>query len=51
MQQGFYTSFGRFVNREEALQIAKEANMVIPYNEETKHLVDTNEEAPEYYRY
>ena len=23
----------------------------IPYNEETKHLVGTNEEAPEYYRY
>ena len=29
----------------------KEANMVIPYNEDTKHLVGTNEEAPEYYRY
>lgn len=28
MQQGFYTSFGRFVNREEALQIAKEAGQV-----------------------
>ena len=25
--------------------------MAIPYNEETKHLVDTNEEAPEFYRY
>ena len=25
--------------------------MCIPYNEETKHLVGTNEEAPEYYRY
>ena len=24
---------------------------VIPYNEETKHLVGTTEEAPEYYRY
>ena len=24
---------------------------VIPYNEETKHLVGTKEEAPEYYRY
>ena len=23
----------------------------IPYNDETKHLVDTTEEAPEYYRY
>ena len=30
---------------------AKEANMVIPYNEETKHLVGTKDEAPEYYRY
>ena len=30
---------------------AKEANMVIPYNDETKHLVGTHEEAPEYYRY
>ena len=27
-QQGFYTSFGRFVNREEALQIAKDAGQV-----------------------
>ena len=25
--------------------------MAIPYNEETKHLVETNEEAPEFYRY
>lgn len=24
---------------------------IIPYNEETKHLVGTHEEAPEYYRY
>ena len=30
---------------------AKEANMVIPYNEDTKHLVGTCDEAPEYYRY
>ena len=30
---------------------AKEANMVIPYNDETKHLVGTKDEAPEYYRY
>ena len=27
-QQGFYTSFGRFVSREEALQIAKDAGQV-----------------------
>ena len=30
---------------------AKEANMVIPYNDETKHLAGTTDEAPEYYRY
>ena len=29
----------------------KEANMVIPYNEETKHLIGTTDEAPDYYRY
>lgn len=30
---------------------AKEADMVIPYNDDTKHLVGTTDEAPEYYRY
>ena len=30
---------------------AKEANIVIPYNDETKHLVGTTDEAPEYYIY
>lgn len=25
--------------------------MCIPYNDETKHLIGTNEEAPEYYKY
>ena len=30
---------------------AKEVNIVIPYNDETKHLVGTTEEAPEFYRY
>ena len=29
----------------------KDCNMVIPYNEDTNHLVGTTEEAPEYYRY
>ena len=28
-----------------------DANMIIPYNDDTKHLVGTTEEAPEYYRY
>lgn len=27
-QQGFYTSFGRFVNREEAMVIAKESGQI-----------------------
>lgn len=30
---------------------AKEANMVVPCNDDTVHLVGTNREAPEYYRY
>ena len=29
----------------------KDANMIIPYNDDTKHLVGTTDEAPEYYRY
>lgn len=29
----------------------KDANMIIPYNDDTKQLVGTTEEAPEYYRY
>lgn len=31
--------------------IGDSSNRVIPYSEETKHLVGTTEEAPEYYRY
>ena len=30
---------------------AKAANIVIPYNDDTKHLVGTCDEAPDYYRY
>ena len=29
----------------------KDVEMIIPYNEDTKHLVGTTDEAPEYYRY
>ena len=29
----------------------KDANMIIPYNDDTKHLLGTTDEAPEYYRY
>ena len=31
--------------------VSTNTNRVIPYNEETKHLVGTNKEAPEFYRY
>ena len=54
----YCTWFGDFVSEpahvknETPLIIgAKEADMVIPYNDETKYLVGTTEEAPEYYRY
>ena len=30
---------------------SKSYSMCIPYNDDTKHLVGTSEEAPEYYRY
>lgn len=29
----------------------KDCDMIIPYNDDTKHLVGTSDEAPEYYRY
>ena len=29
----------------------KDVEMIIPYNEDTRHLVGTTEEAPEFYRY
>lgn len=29
----------------------RDASMIIPYNDETKHLVRTSDEAPEFYRY
>ena len=29
----------------------KDTSMIIPYNEETKHLVGTKDEAPDFYRY
>ena len=56
--ESFNTWYGDFVaepshakNETPVIVGAKEANMVIPYNEETKHLLGTSEEAPEYYRY
>ena len=54
----YYTWYADFVaepshEKNEAPLIlgAKEANMVIPYNDDTKHLVGTTDEAPEFYRY
>ena len=54
----YYTWYADFVaepshEKNEAPLIlgAKEANMVIPYNDDTKHLVGTTNEAPEFYRY
>lgn len=42
--------FSHIVN-DEYLCIGSCYKCCIPYNDETKHLVGTNEEAPEYYRY
>ena len=56
--ESFNTWYGDFVaepshakNETPLILGAKEANMVIPYNNETKHLIGTTDEAPEYYRY
>ena len=56
--ESFNTWYGDFVaepshakNETPLILGAKEVNMVIPYNEETKHLLGTTDEAPEYYRY
>ena len=38
-------------NKTLCMCVMEEIAMVIPYNDETKHLLGTNEEAPEYYRY
>lgn len=56
--ESFNTWYGDFVaepshakNETPLILGAKEANMVIPYNDDTKHLVGATDEAPEYYRY
>ena len=38
-------------NKTLCMCIMEDMGMVIPYNDETKHLVGTTEEAPKYYRY
>ena len=42
---------GEFFTYKYATIGGKDYKYCIPYNKKTKHLVDTNEEAPEYYRY
>lgn len=55
---GYTTWFADFVSRAgtaydriPCLMSKEDSDMIIPYNEETKHLVGTTDEAPEYYRY
>ena len=38
-------------NKTLSMCVMEDIAMVIPYNDETKHLLGTSEEAPEYYRY
>ena len=38
-------------NKTLCMCIMEDMDMVIPYNDDTKHLVGTKEEAPEFYRY
>ena len=38
-------------NKTLCMCVMEDIAMVIPYNDETKHLVGTDDEAPEYYRY
>ena len=38
-------------NKTLCMCVMEDITMVIPYNNDTKHLVETTEEAPEYYRY
>ena len=38
-------------NKTLCMCVMEDITMVIPYNNDTKHLVGTTEEAPEYYRY
>lgn len=50
--QTFWTvEFFSFLGDKDIKCIGGYFNRCIPYNEETKHLVGTTEEAPEYYRY
>lgn len=48
---GFFSHIGNEYNCFPCITIASCYRCCIPYNDDTKHLVGTTEEAPEYYRY
>ena len=48
----WFNDFYSFMNGDDIATIGHGCyDVVIPYNDDTKHLVGTKEEAPEYYRY
>ena len=57
--ENFYVWFPDFVsnppnndnNKTLCMCVGNDIAMVIPYNDDTKHLISTTDEAPEYYRY
>lgn len=48
----WFNDFYSFIGKDSVVTVGNGYfDVVIPYNEETKHLVGTTEEVPEYYRY
>lgn len=47
----FVSTVGTAYDRVPCVMSKADSDMVIPYNDETKHLVGTSNEAPEYYKY
>lgn len=48
----WFNDFYSFISKDGIIAIGNEHfDSVIPYNDDTKHLVGTSDEAPEYYRY
>lgn len=46
-----FSNIKKYITRYPYLCVGTAYKYCIPYNDDTKHLVGTNEEAPEYYRY
>ena len=46
-----FSNIKKYITRYPYLCVSTAYKYCIPYNDDTKHLVGTNEEAPEYYRY